>query len=180
VGALRTIVTSLIAAAALGAPAWAAEDDWPVLKSVRLDERPPWAAFALYDAAGQTVGVTLYTQASADGPVILARRVRARAGQAAQIDWASASACPALASASAALEDLPVPRIEAPGVGRTPRSSNLILEGSSYFLWASDARFSGGERAAQIELRTVEGSPVAEWIDRTLAATAGCWSPARP
>jgi hypothetical protein len=77
-GALRTIVTSLIAAAALSAPAWAAEDDWPVLKSVRLDERPPWGAFALYGAAGQTVGVTLYTQASADGPVILARRVRAR------------------------------------------------------------------------------------------------------
>ena len=52
-------------------------------------------------------------------------------------------------------------RIEVPGAGREPRQAAVALDASSYFVWADDARFSGGGHSAQIELRGVDGSPMA-------------------
>jgi hypothetical protein len=182
VGGPRTILTSLIAAAALAAPAaQAAEDDWPILKSARIDGQPPWGAFVVYSSSSDrpSTGVSLYLRPSPDGPMLTARRVRARGAEPATIDWTTAKACAALPSAIAELEDLPPPRIDAPGLAREPRGGGVISDGASYFLWSSLASYSGGA-LAELEVRTVDGTPVADWIDRTLAKVEACWAPAAP
>lgn len=174
-GALRILLASLMAAS-FAAPALAADDDWPVLKSVRVDDQPPWAAFVVYPARGPaSTGVSLYaTREQADGPLVtLARRVRTVEGASGTVDWANSASCPALSKAMAAMEDLPAPRIDAPGVGRTAKDS-LMADGDSYFLWASLAAYAGGAKA-EIEVRTVDGTPVSDWIDRTLASLETCW-----
>lgn len=186
-GALRTILASLVATAALAAPvlapqtAWAAEDDWPILKSHRIDGVPPWGAFVVYRAAGQaSTGVSLYLLAPEAGPAVLtARRVRVQGEGPALIDWAAADACPALPAALARLEELPPPRIDVPGVGRDIPASSMMADGASYFLWSSLANYSGGA-VGELEVRTVDGTPAAAWIDETLKALAPCWGPAAP
>lgn len=173
---MKAIILAL-AAAALAAPALASEDDWPVLKGARLEGRMPWGAFAVYRPPGQpTTGVTLFVREKA----LIARRVETRGGEAAQIDWTTSASCPALAPALAGLERLPPARIEVPLAGRSAAPPDLRLDGSSYFVWVQDARFGGDRNASQLELRTTDGSPAARWMEKTLKALAGCWTPARP
>jgi len=172
--AIRTICLTLATAAILATPAAASEDDWPVLKGARLDGLRPWSAFAVYRAESST-GVSLYLR----GAELVARRVEVR-GAATTIDWASSRACPQLSMAAARMESLPVPRIEAPGVGRSPRGGPPRMDGDSYFLWADDARFTGDRHSAQLELRGVNGSPMAAWADRTLISMATCWRTTQP
>lgn len=174
-------VASLTATAALAAPvlASAAEDDWPILKSHRIEGTPPWGAFVVYPQSGASVGVSLYLLAPKDGPAALtARRVRVEGEAAARIDWAAAPGCPALSAALAKLEELPPPRIDVPGVGRDAKGS-VVADGASYFLWSSLAAYSGGA-IGELEVRTVDGTPAAAWIDETLKALEPCWGPPRP
>lgn len=179
-GAFRAILASLILAPLLAAPALAAEDDWPVLKSARLDGVPPWGAFVVYRPPGApSVGVSLYVRRAGETPFLLARRVRVRPGEAARIDWAAGPACPALPAAIARMEELPPPRIDAPLVGREPADITVVADGASYFLWSSFARYSGGV-PGELEVRTVEGTPAAHWIDETLAELEPCWGAAPP
>lgn len=180
-GALRIFVASLLATAALAAPALAraAEDDWPVLKSHRIDGTPPWGAFVVYPPSGASVGVSLYLLAPKDGPAALtARRVQVQGEAPARIDWAFAPRCPALPDALARLEELPPPRIDVPGVGRESKAS-VVADGASYFLWSSLAAYSGGA-LGELEVRTVDGTPAAAWIDETLKALEPCWGPSAP
>ncbi|KRB48616.1 MAG: hypothetical protein V4514_18685 [Pseudomonadota bacterium] len=176
-GLFRTIILALAGAGALATSASAAgEDDWPTIKSARLNDQRPWGAFALYRAPdARATGVTLYLRGSMDDHEMIARRVEMDSGDHAVISWASSKTCANLISATVELEDLQVPRIEVPGAGREPRQAAVALDASSYFVWADDARFSGGGHSAQIELRGVDGSPMAEWIDRTLGRLTGCW-----
>lgn len=180
-GALRAIAAALVAAPLLAAPALAAEDDWPVLKSARLDGLPPWGAFVVYPAADKpSAGVSLYVRRAGETPFLLARRVRVRPGEeAARIDWAAGPDCPALPAAVARMEELPPPRIDAPLVGREPADITVVADGASYFLWSSFARYSGGA-PGELEVRTVEGTPAAAWIDETLAALEPCWGAGPP
>jgi hypothetical protein len=168
---VRRGVLGIAAAFALAAPAAAAVDDWPSIKGARLDDRPPFAAFAVYRADASVVGVSLYLRAAG----FAARRLSGEGEQ-----WTTTERCPALLTALEALEDLPIPRIDAPGLGRTPRTAALALDGDSYFLWADGARWGGGAHAATLEVRGVEGSPLADWIEAAATASAGCWSAARP
>ena len=59
-GAIRSLILALAGAGVLAAPAAAGEDDWPVLKGVRLDGLRPWGAFAVYRADRSVTGVSLY------------------------------------------------------------------------------------------------------------------------
>jgi hypothetical protein len=152
-------------------PAVAAQDDWPSIKGARWQDQPPFAAFAVYRADGSAVGVSLYPR---DGG-FAARRISGQGEQ-----WTATARCPALAAALEALEDLPVPRVEVPGLGRTPRNAALALDGDSYFLWADGARWGGGAHAATLEVRGVNGSPLADWIEAADKAIGPCWSDARP
>lgn len=171
-GALRILVASLTATAALAAPAFAAEDDWPILKSHRIGDAPPWGAFVVYPAFGEgTVGVSLYMLRPEDGPAVLtARRVRVKGDAPARIDWASAKTCPALPAAMARLEDVPLPRIRAPG----DRPEARMVDGSSYFIWSSLSAYSGSA-VGELEVRTVGATPAAQWVDETLKAVESCW-----
>lgn len=185
-GALRTLLAPLAASAALAAPALlpggasAAEDDWPILKSHRIDGLPPWGAFVVYPTAGASTGVSLYVLPAETGPAVLtARRVRVAGEAPARIDWATGPACAALPAALARLEELPPPRIDVPGVGREARGSSVVADGASYFLWSSLAAYSGGA-AGELEVRTVDGTPAAAWIDEALKAVEPCWSADAP
>ncbi len=168
-----------MAATALATPCLADEDDWPVLKGARVENRPPAVAFAVYHSHRSTgFGVYRLQRPDALKPYLLARRVEARSGKA-QITWASSEACPQLEPALAELARLPTPVIAPPRTGPAgdPRSAP---DGSSYFLWATDARWSAGDSAAGMELRAVDGSPVAAWTEKTLKSLEPCWGPTRP
>ena len=58
------------------------------------------------------------------------------------LDWA------VVAHGIVGREDLPIPRLEVPGLGRTPRGTAMALDGDSYFVWADGARWGGGAHAA--------------------------------
>lgn len=162
----------LLAAALLAAtPAFAADDDWPSIKGARLSGQQPFAAFAVYKADGAVTGVSLYPRETG----FAARRLTGQAET-----WTTTERCPALSAALEGLEDLPIPRLDVPGLGRTPRGTAIALDGDSYFLWADGARWGGGAHAATLEVRAVNGSPLADWIDQTLTTAGGCWSAARP
>lgn len=174
----RILLLSL-AVAAVAAPCLADEDDWPVLKGARVENRPPAVAFAIYRSHRSTgFGVYRMQRPDALKPYLLARRVEAQTGRA-EIAWTSSETCPQLEPALAELGRLPTPVIAPPGTGplgdlkRTPN-------GSSYFLWATDARWSAGDSTAGMELRAVDHSPVAAWTEKTLKSLEPCWGPTRP
>ena len=176
-GAKRILALAVVGAAMLAAPAQASEDDWPVLKGARLDGQMPWGAFAVYRATDASVtGVTLFAREG----VLIARRVETRSDAAAAITWASSSSCPQLSTALAALEAFPNTRIEVPLAGRRAKPPVTPPQASSYFLWVQDARQGGERHAGQLELRFVDGAPVAIWMEKTLKSVAGCWTAARP
>lgn len=180
-GALRTIILTLASAGALAAPAMAREDDWPEIKGARLDGQRPWGAFAIYRSPSlQVTGVSLYLRKSASENEMVARRVEGTEGGGVVVTWASSKTCETLIPLAAEMEELPVPRIEVPGAGREPRPAEVLLDGSSYFVWADDARFSGGAHSAQLEMRGVDGSPMAQWIDKALAGLGRCWRTNQP
>ncbi|WP_312166315.1 hypothetical protein [Phenylobacterium sp.] len=175
-GAIRTLILALAGAGVLAAPAAASDDDWPVLKGVRLEGLRPWGAFAVYRADRSVAGVSLYLR----GDEAIARRVETREGEAARIAWASSRTCPALVPALSELETLPPPRIDVPGVGRTPPAAVPAVDGDSYLLWAQGARFVAAPYPVQIELRGEGGSPMAAWVERSLRRLAACWGAAQP
>lgn len=176
-GAFRTICLALSCAALLAAPAQAAEDDWPVLKGARLDGQMPWGAFAVYRMPGQpTQGVTLFLRGADE---LVARKVETDGGNGANVSWATSRTCRVLAPALAELEKVPPARIDAPAVGKSFGPAASQDGGASYFIWVQDARVAG-KHSAQLELRALDGSPVASWMTRTIDALATCWSPAQP
>ena len=176
----RILLLSL-AVAALAVPCLADEDDWPVLKGARVENRPPAVAYAVYRSLGhRSTGFGVYRMQRPDAlkPYLLARRVEAQSGKA-EIAWASSETCPQLEPALAELARLPAPVIAPP---RTSPAGELklTLDGSSYFLWATDARWSAADSAAGMELRAVDHSPVAAWSEKTLKSLEPCWGPTRP
>lgn len=175
-GAIRSLILALAGAGVLAAPAAASEDDWPVLKGVRLDGLRPWGAFAVYRADRSVTGVSLYFR---EGQTI-ARRIETRDGADAVVSWAAARTCPALIAAVSGLEKLPAPRIEVPGVGLRPPAAAASANADSYLLWAEDARFATSAYPVQLEVRGEGGSPMAAWVDASLRRLASCWSAAQP
>ena len=176
-GAFRTTWLALAGAMLLAAPAAASDDDWPVLKGARLDGQMPWGAFAVYRLAGQpTQGVTLFLRGEDE---LVARKVETDDGNDAAVTWASSRTCPALAPALAELEKVPPARIDAPAAGRSLGAASPTQGGASYFIWVQDARLAGAH-SAQLEIRALDGSPVAAWMTRTLEALSACWKPGQP
>lgn len=178
---LGRILLLSLAATALATPCLADEDDWPVLKGARVENRPPAVAFAVYRSLGhRSTGFGVYRMQRPDAltPYLLARRVEALSGQA-QISWASSETCAQLEPALAELARLPAPVIAPPRTASVGDRKSAP-DGSSYFLWATDARWSAGDSAAGMELRAIDGSPVAAWTEKTLKSLEPCWGPTRP
>lgn len=176
-GVFRTICLALPCAALLAAPALAAEDDWPVLKGARLNGQMPWGAFAVYRLPGQpTQGVTLFLRGADE---LVVRKVETDGGDGASVTWATSRTCRALAPALAELEKVPPARIDVPAAGKSFGPAVSQDGGASYFIWVQDARVAD-KHSAQLELRALDGSPVATWMTRTISALSACWSPAQP
>lgn len=178
---MRTLPAVLAGlSAALATPAFAADDDWPEIKSAPFGAVRPWGAFAHYGGraeAAYTRGVTLYAAPKGDAPVLIARRVRAQGGPA-YIDWTDSRSCPALAEAARRLERLQMPGLDVPGVGKSAPAGRAA-DGDSYLLWADQARWRNG-RSASIEVRGSDGSALAEWMQDAFVRLDGCWRLERP
>lgn len=178
---MRTLPAVLAGlSAALAAPAFAADDDWPEIKSAPFGAVRPWGAFAHYGGraeAAYTRGVTLYAARSGDAPVLVARRVRAQGGPA-YVDWTDSRSCPQLAEAARRLERLQMPGLDVPGVGKSA-PAGPGADGDSYLLWADEARWRNG-RSASLEVRGSDGSPLAGWMQDAFGRLDGCWRLERP
>lgn len=178
---MRALLAALAGLAlGLAAPAQAAEDDWPEIKSSPFGALRPWGAFAHYGGRGErayTRGVTLYASGAGPGAALVARRVRAQGGPA-YVDWTDSRRCPQLAQTARRLERLPMPGPDVPGVGpgAPPAAPDA---GDSYMLWAGEARWRGG-RSASLEVRGSDGSPLAAWMQAAFEALDGCWRLERP
>lgn len=178
---MRTLMAVLAGLAAmLATPVLAADDDWPEIKSVPFGALRPWGAFAHYGGRAETAytrGVTLYAQADDAATVLVARRVRAQGGPA-YVDWTDSRRCPQLVEAARRLERLAMPGLDAPGVG-APTGGAASADGDSYLLWADQARWRNG-RSASLEVRSSDGSPLADWIQDAFRRLDGCWRLERP
>jgi hypothetical protein len=173
----RATLLALAGAMLLAAPAVASEDDWPVLKGARLDGQMPWGAFAVYRLPGQpTQGVTLFLRGEDE---LIARKVETDDGAAPTVTWTSSQACSALAPALAELEKVPPAHIDVPAAGESLGAASSPEGGASYFIWVQDARLAD-THSAQLEIRALDGSPVAAWMTRTIDSLAACWSPRQP
>lgn len=167
-------------AATLATPAFAADDDWPEIKSAPFGSVRPWGAFAHYGGRAEgayTRGVTLYAARDAGAPVLVARRVRAQGGPA-YIDWTDTRSCPQLAEAARRLERLQMPGLDVPGIGKNA-PAGPPADGDSYLLWADEARWRNG-RSASLEVRGSDGSPLAQWMQDAFSRLDGCWRLERP
>lgn len=178
---MRTLPAVLAGlSAALATPAFAADDDWPEIKSAPFGAVRPWGAFAHYGGraeAAYTRGVTLYAAKAGAAPVLVARRVRAQGGPA-YVDWTDSRSCPQLAEAARRLEKLAMPGLDVPGIGKSA-PAGPSADGDSYLLWADDARWRNGRRAS-LEVRGSDGSALADWMQDAFRRLDSCWRLERP
>jgi hypothetical protein len=101
---------------------------------------------------------------------VLLQRTTTRRGGSAVISYASTRSCPAARRQLEALEDLPLPHPDVPGIGDETRI--MTLDGASYRL-EGEALY--GPNSAEMRVESNVGTPLAHWIDATLAALMPCW-----
>ena len=86
------------------------------------------------------------------------------------VTWAESRSCPAVWDVLARMRDLPVPRFAPMGVTRGPQ---LPMDGT---IFALRTYSDGGE----IVVQTNEGTPLAEWVEASLAILEPCWGSTIP
>ena len=87
-----------------------------------------------------------------------------------RISYASTRTCPAARAQLGALEALTLPAPDVPGLGNDLQV--ITLDGAGYRLRAMGLY---GQHGADITVGSNIGTPLARWIDGTLAALAPCW-----
>jgi hypothetical protein len=118
-------------------------------------------------------------------PAPKAWRVRRIAGDAAghrRDEWARSEDCPALEPALAALEQVSLPVVDVPGVGEDwkPKGLAVAADRASYRLWSSSLRHGDARQWEELDLKGAFNSPLADWMDETLATLKPCWKPLGP
>lgn len=88
---------------------------------------------------------------------------------------ADSRSCPAVLEQLSKVEDMPVPSFVAPGSKRG-RSAQMIMHPTTYTL-AMDGYESTSRSSADLKISAPSGSPLARWVEETLAALKPCWSP---
>jgi len=88
--------------------------------------------------------------------------------------WANSRTCPAVRKVVASLRTLAPPRPAPPGFDEP---AAILLDGVGYELSVPALDPYGQSR---VTWRSNVDTPLAAWVDRSLAALAPCWSPAPP
>jgi hypothetical protein len=106
------------------------------------------------------------------------RRTAPNADRPSPTRYANTITCPAARAPLEALEDLALPGIDVPAIGREP--TEIILDGADYRIAGRVVHADG--QPGEFELSSNVGSPLARWIDSMMAALEPCWQadPAAP
>ena len=104
----------------------------------------------------------------ARGDYLLRRTVTSR--DAKVVTWTGTRRCPAGRAPLVALENMPLPVPDVPGLGEDTES--ITLDGVNYRLEGS-ARYSGA--SARLMLQSNVNTPLARWVEETFAALKPCW-----
>ncbi len=100
----------------------------------------------------------------------LLHRTLANAGGVASVTWTSTNNCRGALPQLQALEKLELPQVDLPGFGKDLEV--LVLDGADYRL-RSPALYSGDR--SDLIVRSNVDTPLARWVDQTLAVLAPCW-----
>lgn len=126
--------------------------------------------------SSETVDVALVRAPySTAPPAYTMRLTRRRFQQPDAIFWADSRTCPALRPVLDALRAVVAPHPQVPGIDPY---GDIILDGVGYRL-KTMARFPNGQDG-DLSYSSNVGTPLAAWIDRSLAALARCWSATAP
>ena len=147
--------------------------------SVYQPLRHEWTVFVVYLMFRETVDGETRRRES----YWMAHRVSGsdarRAPAPADDEWTTSDHCAGLDGAVRGMGDVISERLEiaVPGEGDATEAESDAID---YQLWTDAGRFHGSAFAASVTVRSGTGSPVANWIQETAAALAGCWAAAPP
>jgi len=97
--------------------------------------------------------------------------IRMVRGSKAEIRWTNSKSCPAVREVIAQMQRIPMPKLAVPGVSE--RDTTIFLDGSAYSLTAPSSYSMGS-----MTLTSVDGSPLADWMNGAFAKLSPCWRPA--
>ena len=133
-----------------------------------------WATFTREGALShQAITVEAATDGVDPGSKRLEYKLRRteRSLDSVEVKWANSRRCPAIRPVLAGMRDLAPPRLSPPGIGDGP--TEVILDGVFYSL-SAPAGYGGAE--ARVTVSSNVGTPLAAWVDKSLAALDRCWS----
>ena len=134
-----------------------------------------WARFSAHHALSRvSIEVAIGTMRSDKGAVIYwVRRTTKRPGQWAEISRTDSARCPAILAMLRSMRTLPAPRPAPP----LPGNTDIIVtaDGTRYELHAP-AAYPGMSEGA-MTLSSNVGTPLADWVERSLAALGPCLPP---
>ncbi len=110
-----------------------------------------------------------------DHPDYLLRLTTRALGDVPVIRWLDSRTCPAVRDSLAKLSALTAPRLAPPGFA--PRPTMMMMDGVDYSLTVPAEDRSG---ASRLTWTSNVGTPLAAWVDATLAALVACWTSREP
>eukprot|EP01037_Dinobryon_pediforme_P023631 gene23631-25129_t len=123
--------------------------------------------------SSETVDVALaYRPYSSEPAAFTMRLTRRRFEQPDAILWADSHTCPAVRPVLDAMRAVASPQPRVPGIDPY---GDILLDGTGYRL-TTMARFANGQDG-ELTYSSNIGTPLATWVDRSLAALARCWKP---
>ncbi|WP_010184185.1 hypothetical protein [Sphingomonas sp. PAMC 26605] len=126
--------------------------------------------------SSETVDVALaYVPYSTAPAAYTMRLTRRRFQQSDAIFWADSRSCPAMRPVLDAMRAVALPNPRVPGIDS---DGDIIMDGAGYRL-TTMARFADGQDG-ELGYSSNVGTPLAAWVDHSLAALARCWSSRPP
>ena len=134
-----------------------------------------WARFSAHHARSRVeIDVAIGTTRSDKGDIIYwVRRTTKRPSQWAEVSRTDSVRCPAILAMLRSMRDLPAPRPAPPLLD----NADIIVtaDGTTYALTAPAAY--PGKSAGEMTLSSNVGTPLADWVERSLAALSQCLPP---
>lgn len=106
------------------------------------------------------------------------RRLSRHRMQPDKIEWAKVSDCPGAEASIIELENLPLPQVDVPMIGRED-DQGPPLDGVGYDLWFQYGKWPDGFAYSASVSANVE-TPLADWAERFIHTMRACWSAEQP